>query len=93
MLYIDIMLHLPEFVGIEQEERRQKVIHALIRDVPETIAKYKFKNFDLARFTTDWTAWLSTLPPEQPRDPNAPLVPPPGGWPHAKWSKPTFTRG
>lgn len=74
-LDMDIMLHLPEYVPLEPEERRQRVIRRLIAEVPETIAKYKLKDFDLARFTADWTAWFSTLPPKPPRDPNAPISP------------------
>lgn len=75
VLLMDIMFHLPAFLDIEQEERRQRVIRQLIRDVPETIARYKIKTFDLARFTADWTVWLTDLPPEPPRDPNEPLSP------------------
>lgn len=53
-LYMDIMLDFDLFVKITQEERNKIVFDKLIKEVPEIIAKYKFKDFDLSTFTEDW---------------------------------------
>ena len=60
-LYMDIMLDFDLFMKISQEERNTIVFDKLIKEVPEIIAKYKFKDFDLASFTNDWTGLIKGI--------------------------------
>jgi len=60
-LYMDIMLDFDLFMKISQEERNTIVFDKLIKEVPEIIAKYKFKDFDLASFTNDWTGLIQGI--------------------------------
>ncbi|MDR7212732.1 hypothetical protein [Flavobacterium piscis] len=60
-LYMDIMLDSDLFAKITQEERNKIVFEKLIKEVPEIIAKYKFKDFDLERFKEDWTELINSI--------------------------------
>ncbi|MDR7212734.1 hypothetical protein [Flavobacterium piscis] len=60
-LYMDIMLDFDLFVKITQEERNKIVFEKLIKEVPEIIAKYKFKDFDLDKFKEDWTGLINSI--------------------------------
>ncbi len=60
-LYMDIMLDFDLFLKITQPERNKIVFDKLIKEVPEIIAKYKFKDFDLARFTLDFTTLINNI--------------------------------
>ncbi|WP_031457233.1 hypothetical protein [Flavobacterium chungangense] len=60
-LYMDIMLDFDLFLKITQEERNRIVFEKLIKEVPEIIAKYKFKNFDLDTFKQDWTGLINSI--------------------------------
>ena len=60
-LYMDIMLDFDLFLKITQEERNRIVFEKLIKEVPEIIAKYKFKNFDLDTFKQDWTGLIKSI--------------------------------
>lgn len=55
-LHMDIMLDFDLFLRITQEERNKIIFDKLIKDVPGIIAKYKFKHFDLTKFTEEWTS-------------------------------------
>lgn len=52
-LYMDIMLDYLNFVTASHAQRRQMVAKHLQTEIPLVIAKYKFKDFDLERFSTD----------------------------------------
>lgn len=60
-LYMDIMLDFNLFVKITQLERNKIVFDKLKKEVPEIIARYKFKDFDLARFTDDFTELINRI--------------------------------
>ena len=60
-LYMDIMLDFDLFVKITQEERNKIVFEKLKNEVPEIIAKYKFKDFDLNKFKEDWTGLINSI--------------------------------
>ena len=51
---MDIMLDMNQFMNIEQNERDKIVAHKLISEVPTIIAKYKLKDFDIAKFQKDF---------------------------------------
>ena len=52
-LYMDIMLDLDEFKRIDQTKRERIVAGKLVKEIPPVVAKYKFADFDLAKFETD----------------------------------------
>lgn len=52
-LYMDVMLDLPSFVNASHSQRRQMVASNLLSEVPRVVAKYRFKSFDIERFTKD----------------------------------------
>ena len=58
---LDIMLDFELFVKITQQERNEIVFDKLIKEVPEMIAKYKFKDFDLPSFTHDFTTLINNI--------------------------------
>ena len=58
---MDIMLDFDQFIKISQPERNKIVFDKLIKEVPETIAKYKFKDFDLVGFTHDFTTLINNI--------------------------------
>jgi len=57
-LYIDIMIDLGLMSGSGLGTRRQIVAKKILNEVPEIIAKKKFKDFDLPRFTKDLREWF-----------------------------------
>lgn len=59
ILYIDIMLDLSQFKTISQEQRNQIVIDKILDEVPTIVKKYKFKDFDTAKFESDLKAIFS----------------------------------
>ena len=60
-LYLDVMLDLDEMRAVIHEERRRIIVGRLAREVPETVAKYCLKDFDLRRFTDEFRAWLDYI--------------------------------
>jgi hypothetical protein len=52
-IYIDIMLDFFQFIQIEQKERDKIVAEKLIAEIQPIIAKYKFEDFNLAKFEKD----------------------------------------
>lgn len=63
-LYMDIMLDFDLFMKITQPERNKIVMDKLIEEVPTIISKYKFKDFDLPKFTKDWTCVIVKIKKE-----------------------------
>ncbi|HRE57927.1 MAG TPA: hypothetical protein PLW09_08900 [Candidatus Kapabacteria bacterium] len=61
ILYMDIMLDLPQFLTITQKEREKIIVDKIITEVPQVIAKYKFKDFDLVRFEKDLKKWMRKI--------------------------------
>lgn len=57
-LYMDIMLDYNQFINVEQAVRNRIVVEKLIIEVPQIIAKYKFKDFDLPEFEKDFKRFL-----------------------------------
>jgi len=60
-LYLDLMLDINQFESIDQNERNKIVAKKFIDEVPAIIAKYKFKGFDLQRFTIDLSKFMKKL--------------------------------
>lgn len=60
-LYLDIMLDLPHFLEILQKEREEIIVDKIITEVPQVIAKYKFKDFELVRFEKDLKKWMRKI--------------------------------
>ena len=60
-LYLDIMLNLPHFLEILQKEREEIIVDKIITEVPQVIAKYKFKDFELVRFEKDLKKWMREI--------------------------------
>lgn len=60
-LYLDIMLDQDLFIKITQEERNKIVAEKIMGEVPEIIAKYKFKDFDLPLFKTHLTKLMNKV--------------------------------
>jgi hypothetical protein len=59
-LYMDVMLPLPEMIPLPHEERRRRIIQRLEHEIPETLNKYDFPNFDRLKFESDLRAWFAT---------------------------------
>jgi hypothetical protein len=50
---LDVMLNIEQFVSASHQQRRELLAAALVKDIPATLAKRRFKHFDLAAFTRD----------------------------------------
>ena len=61
ILYMDIMLYLPQILELDQKERERIIIGKLIAEIPVIIKKYKLKDFDLAKFETDLIRYMSKI--------------------------------
>lgn len=57
-LYLDIMLDLNEMGWADPTSRRRIVGEKIATEVPQIVARYKFKGFDLKRFSSDLRAWF-----------------------------------
>ena len=57
-LYIDIMLDLNVMSRADPGTRKQIVGEKIVNEVPQIIAKKKFKDFDLPRFSRDLRMWF-----------------------------------
>lgn len=60
-IYLDIMLDLNQFLGINQKEREKIVVAKLIAEIPPIIAKYKLDDFNLEKFEKDLRFWISKI--------------------------------
>lgn len=52
-LYIDIMLDFNKFIEINQTERKKIVTEKIMKEVPEIVSNYNFKEFNLYQFEQD----------------------------------------
>jgi hypothetical protein len=53
---MDVMLKLSDFVVASHADRRRMLADALKSDIPRTIEKRKFRQFDLAKFKSELEA-------------------------------------
>lgn len=58
VLYMDIMLDFDQMKSADSETRKSIVAEKLVNEVPQIIAKYKFRDFDLKRFSLDLSNWF-----------------------------------
>ncbi len=68
-LYMDLMFDLRTMVQADLTEGKRIVAEKIITEVPQIVAKKKFKDFDLPRFTKDLREWFETsgwIDPEFP---------------------------
>ena len=57
-LYMDIMLDLDVMSHADPMTRKQIVSEKVVNEIPQIVAKYKFKDFDLPRFSSDLRKWF-----------------------------------
>jgi hypothetical protein len=57
-LYMDIMLDYEHMTTTDTAGRKRYVAEKLVNEVPQIIAKYKFRDFDLKRFSSDLSHWF-----------------------------------
>lgn len=57
-LYMDIMFDLPVMERADMDTRKKIVAGKMIDEIPQIIAKYKFRGFDLERFSADLRNWF-----------------------------------
>jgi len=57
-LYMDIMFDLPIMERADASTRKMIVAQKMTDEIPPIIAKYKFKDFDLMRFSADLRNWF-----------------------------------
>lgn len=57
-LYLDIMLVLDVMSRASLATRKSIVGEKIVTEVPQIVAKYKFKDFDLKRFSSDLKSWF-----------------------------------
>ena len=57
-LYVDLMLDLNVMKCLDAGARRRLVAEKISTEVPQIVAKYKFKDFDLKRFSSDLRGWF-----------------------------------
>ena len=57
-LYMDLMLDLDVMSRAEPETRKRIVGEKIVTEVPRIVAKKKFKDFDLLRFSADLREWF-----------------------------------
>ena len=60
---MDIMPSLPEFINLAPDERKRKVVDALLKEVPEVVGKYKIEDFDTQRFLSDFNQKFTSILP------------------------------
>ncbi|SRR6266581_3315421 len=55
---MDIMLDLEQMMQVDHESRRKIIAEKIATEVPLVLKKYKFKDFDLPRFSQDLSDWF-----------------------------------
>jgi len=60
-LSLDIMLDFDQFKNLDQNQRNKIAAEKFISEIPAIIAKYKFKDFDLERFSADLSKFMKKL--------------------------------
>jgi hypothetical protein len=61
ILYMDVMLDLARMVQASLQDRKQIVLDRLGDEIPATLRKYSFLDFDDTRFVEDLRNWLVGL--------------------------------
>lgn len=61
VLYMDIMLHLPDVIKLNETSKRLFLLNKLQQELPPIIKKYKFKNFNEVLFMEDLAELVSGL--------------------------------
>ena len=59
-LYMDLMFDLNNMIHANMAEGKRIVGEKIVTEIPQIVAKYKFKDFDLARFSSDLKDWFET---------------------------------
>lgn len=59
-LYMDIMLDLATMKAADPLGRKKIIVHALRKEVPEVMSKYKIADFDSSRFIADLDNWIES---------------------------------
>jgi hypothetical protein len=57
---MDVMLDLDVMSNADPETRKRIVAEKIITEIPKIVAKKKFKDFDLLRFSKDLREWFET---------------------------------
>ncbi len=57
-LYMDVMLDLNVMSRADSATRKRIVGEKIVNEVPQIVAKKKFKDFDLKRFSSDLREWF-----------------------------------
>jgi len=57
-LYIDLMFDWQTMVDADHVSRKRIVAEKIVTEVPPIVAKKKFKDFDLPRFSRDLRTWF-----------------------------------
>jgi len=57
-LSMDIMLDLEQMMQLDHESRRKIIAEKIVTELPLVLKKYKFKDFDLPRFSQDLSDWF-----------------------------------
>jgi len=57
-LYMDLMFDWHSMVGAKHSARKRIVAEKMITEIPQIIAKKRFKDFDLPRFSSDLREWF-----------------------------------
>src|SRR6266851_2136485 len=55
---MDIMLDLEQMMQLDHESRRKIIAEKIVTEVQLVLRKYKFKDFDLPRFSKDLSDWF-----------------------------------
>jgi len=57
-LSMDVMLHLPDMMALDDLGRTRVIAQYLSDEVPAVISKYAIQDFDSARFLADFEKWI-----------------------------------
>jgi hypothetical protein len=57
-LSMDVMLHLPDMMALDDLGRTRAIAQRLSDQVPAVISKYEIQDFDDARFLADFEKWI-----------------------------------
>jgi len=74
ILYMDVMLDLPEMIALTHDGRRRVIMSKLEREIPKILNKYDFADFDRTRFETDLCDWFATSAVSPIDEANGPIA-------------------
>ena len=57
-LYMDLMFDLRIMAQVDMKTRKRIVGEKMVTEIPQIVAKYKFRDFDLPRFSRDLRSWF-----------------------------------